>query len=252
MQLISNKITVSADTPTITRERLLRTLHQNLTSFNSTVISGRAGTGKTLLVTDFANRCGRRVAWYKVDASDRDFRVFLNYLLASVCGEQRPGSAYDRPMNLAANSVENLTPIVNSFVYELLECGSHALLIIVEDLHLVYDAEWVVPFFRRLLPLLPADVHIIVTGRTMPPIPMWRMRSKQTLCLIEESALAFTLQEAQELFKSYGLSNAQAQEAFKQTRGRAALLDKVAQALSTSAEKDVAYLPHSRNTVAKA
>jgi LuxR family maltose regulon positive regulatory protein len=109
-------------------------------------------------------------------------------------------------------------------VYELLE-SNEPLLVVIDDLHLVYDAEWLVPFFRRWLPLLPREVHVMLLGRGLPPTPLWRMRSKQTLCVLEEEALAFTLEEARALYASYGLSAAGADAALVETRGRAATLD---------------------------
>ena len=102
---------------------------------------------------------------------------------------------------------------------------------------MVYDFEWVVPFFRRLLPLLPPEVHILITSRTMPPAPLWRMRSKQTLSVIEEEALGFTRQEAVELFGSYKLSSEQANLALEHTRGRAAPLARFAVELTGPAEE---------------
>jgi ATP/maltotriose-dependent transcriptional regulator MalT len=100
----------------------------------------------------------------------------------------------------------------------------------VDDLHLLYDAEWIVPFFGRLLPLLPVEAHMILIGRTLPPAPLWRMRSKQTLRVIDEAAMAFTLAEAEELFDSYGSPSKHAAQALAETWGRAAALDQIARA----------------------
>jgi LuxR family maltose regulon positive regulatory protein len=110
----------------------------------------------------------------------------------------------------------------------LQECGGEPLLLVIDDLHLIYDAPWVVPFFRRLLPLLPPEAHMLIIGRSLPPTPVWRMRSKQTLCLVEEAALAFTPEEAEELFAGYGLARREARRAVEQTGGRAAALDALA------------------------
>jgi ATP/maltotriose-dependent transcriptional regulator MalT len=85
-----------------------------------------------------------------------------------------------------------------------------------------------VPFFKRLLPLLPADVHLLITSRTMPPAPLWRMRSKQTLSVIDEEALAFTRQEAILLFKRHGLTQEHASLALDHTHGRASALARFA------------------------
>jgi ATP/maltotriose-dependent transcriptional regulator MalT len=56
----------------------------------STIISGRAGTGKTSLALDFAQKCNRPVAWYKIDAPDADPQIFFNYLIGSIQAH-RPG-----------------------------------------------------------------------------------------------------------------------------------------------------------------
>jgi hypothetical protein len=234
MQLILDKIRIPAEWPRLSRTRLLSLLHGSLTSCAATIISGRAGTGKTLLATDFARRCGRRVSWYKVDASDSDLKVFFKYLIESV-RRQRPGFGEQTLLPLLESAtVEDMPVLAESFVFELLECGGEPLLIVIDDLHLVYDEEWVVPFFRRLLPLLPAEAHMLITGRGLPPAPLWRMRSKQMLCVIEEPTLSFTQQEAIRLFESYGLSEAHADVALEHSRGRAALLDKFGDILSSS------------------
>ncbi len=232
MQIILDKITIPGEQPRLSRTRLLNMLHGSLSNCTSTIINGRAGTGKTMLATDFAHRSGRRVSWYKVDAADGDLSVFFKYLVASV-RQWRPDFGHQALLQLVETAtLEDIPMLAEAFVYELLEQKGEPLLIVIDDLHLVYDAEWVVPFFRRLLPLLPAEAHMLITGRSLPPAPLWRMRSKQTLCVIEEPTLSFTEVEAKRLFASYNLTDAQASAALKQTRGRASTLDAMAQYLS--------------------
>jgi len=232
MQVIYEKVTVPRQNPRVSRPRLLRTLTEGLDSCTSTVVTGRAGAGKTLLVKDFARNCRRRTAWYTVEASDGDLPVFLRYLVESV-GRQRPGFGREVLSNVeGSRGFEDIPTLAEAFLYELQECRGVPLLMVVDNLHLIYDAEWVAPFFSRLLPLLPAEAHMLIVGRSLPPTPVWRMRSKQTLCLVEEAALAFTPQEAAELFASYGLAGRDARAAHEQTQGRAAALDRIARRMS--------------------
>src|SRR5947207_13364 len=84
MLLIREKITLPFQQPGLSRPRLLDVLKCSLETCTTTVISGRAGTGKTTLAIDFARASGRLVAWYKVDASDVDQHVFLRYLVSSI------------------------------------------------------------------------------------------------------------------------------------------------------------------------
>lgn len=234
MQLILDKIKLPAESPRLERARLLNLLQASLNSCTATVIHGRAGTGKTMLATDFAKHCGRRVAWYKVDASDGDPQIFFRYLIESVRRHRAGFGEETLAPLLERAALEDMPLLAEAFVFELLERDGDPLLMVVDDLHLVYDAEWVVPFFRRLLPLLPADAHMLITGRSMPPAPLWRLRSKQMLCVIEEPTLAFTQKEAIMLFESYGLTEAHAEVALKHSRGRAAILDRFAAVLSSS------------------
>lgn len=207
-------------------------LEQSLISCTASIISGRAGTGKTFLASDFAEKCDRRVTWYKVDAPDGEIPIFFQYLVASIQRE-RPAFGTATLAQLANTAtLEDISALAETLAYELAEGEDNSLVIVIEDLHLIYDFEWVIPFFRRLLPLLPLEVHILITSRTMPTAPFWRMRSKQTLSVIEEETLAFTRQEAMELFESQALSSEQANIALDHTRGRAAALARFAANLS--------------------
>jgi LuxR family maltose regulon positive regulatory protein len=241
-QLILDKISVPAELPRLSRPRLLNRLQHSLASCNLSIINGRAGTGKTILGADFARTCGRRVAWYKVDASDSDPLIFLQYLIASI-NRVRPGFCHAWVAELPARVVEDGIPqLAESFVYELLREANEPLLIVIDDLHLVYDADWVVPFFARLAPLLPAEAHLMLLGRILPPAPLWRMRSKQTLSVIDETTLAFTPEESKRLFDSYGIAESQMADALQKSHGRAALLDGIANSMVVE-EKSSGSLP---------
>ncbi|HEX8459532.1 MAG TPA: AAA family ATPase [Pyrinomonadaceae bacterium] len=226
MGLILDKITPPAERPRLPRQRLLDALHESMICCTSTVIHGRTGTGKTMLAAEFARRSDRRVAWYKVDAPEVDRQTFLQYLIASVRNLHPGFGRKTLALLSSSDAMPDAALLAESFVYEMtmLE-ADEPLLVVIDDLHLLYDAEWIVPFFGRLLPLLPVEAHMILIGRTLPPAPLWRMRSKQTLRVIDEAALSFTSEEAVELFTSYGLHPKLAALALAEMWGRAAALD---------------------------
>jgi ATP/maltotriose-dependent transcriptional regulator MalT len=247
-QPISEKVQIPPPVWSISRPRLLTLLANSLVSCNSTIMNGRAGTGKTTLAIDFAERSGRSVAWYKVDAPENTAAIFFNYLIWSIRG-QRPnfGSHSLQALLEDEKNLSKVPRLPETFVFELERASGNPLLIVIEDLHLVFDAQWMVPFFSRLLLLLPADVHILITSRTMPPAPLWRMRSKQTLFVIDEETLAFTVDEAISLFKQYGLSREQASLALDHAHGRAAALSSLAATLHfTESESSSAGFPTAR------
>jgi LuxR family transcriptional regulator, maltose regulon positive regulatory protein len=177
-------------------------------------------------------------AWYTVEAPDGELPIFFHYLMESV-RRQRPGFGQEVLARFVRSpDFDDISALAEAFLYELQECRGEPLLMVVDDLHLIYDAEWVVPFFSRLLPLLPPEAHMLIIGRSLPPTPVWRMRSKQTLCLIEEAALAFTPEESANLFARYGLVGRDARAALEQTQGRAAALDAMARRMSREGERE--------------
>jgi LuxR family transcriptional regulator, maltose regulon positive regulatory protein len=229
MKIIASKITIPPENPRVCRQGLLDTLQENLESRHATVITGRAGTGKTMLAVDFARRYMGRAAWYKVDAPDMSLPVFLEYLVASVA-RVFPGfgrqtlECQARSSGIGRNGGGHdfdIAALAEAYVYDL-ERYAEPMVLVIDDLHLIYDAEWVIPFFHRLLLLIPVETHILILGRGLPPAPMWRLRSKQRLFVITEQMLAFTRTEAVELFSGYGLGAEEAVLALKQTGGRAA------------------------------
>src|SRR5258708_4344845 len=145
--------------------------------------------------------------------------------LSTALGVQRPSMNKETLLQMTETVESDRAELLaEAFVFQLSEGRSEPLLIVVEDLHLVYDADWVVPFFRRVLPLLPANVHLLITCRSLPPAPLWRLRSKQMLRVLEETELAFSLEEVIALFETYGLVAEAARIAWNQTNGRAATI----------------------------
>ncbi|HKZ81871.1 MAG TPA: hypothetical protein VJ124_26625 [Pyrinomonadaceae bacterium] len=249
MELILEKIAIPSQLPHISRPRLFKILEQSLTSGTSTIVSGRAGTGKTALALDFSWKCGRAVSWYKVDAPDAEIKIFFQYLIASI-RKQRPGFGEQMLLPLLRTAgPQEIYLLAEAFVYELSEGDTQPLLVVIEDMHQVCDSPWLLQFFRRLLPLLPAEVHMLITSRSMPAAPLWRMRSKQTLMVIDEETLAFTSTEALELFESYGLSGEHARIALDHTHGRAAALAGFAASLSKRENTNCRYESLSRELV---
>jgi len=167
---------------------------------------------------------GWPTSWYKVDAADSDLRLFCQYL-STTLQRQRPSIDTERLLQMTETVASDRAELLaEAFVFQLSESNSQPLLIVIEDLHLVYDADWVVSFFRRLLPLLPVDVHLLITCRSLPPAPLWRLRSKQMLNVVEETELAFNLDEAVGLFETYGLGEEPARVAWDRTNGRASTI----------------------------
>lgn len=221
MHLIQSKIERPKPAPHLVRDRLVTTIESSVNTGLATFIVGRAGTGKTIAASDAATVVNGRVAWYAVDESDTELEHFANYLSETL---GFPGGA--------PNNALLADRVADHFIGAFFERSDVPALLVVENLHFVYDTPWFGPFITRLLPLLPLNVHILFTTRALPTVPLWRLRSKQTLTVVDEAALAFTEDEAIQLFARHGLSPTGACAGARLTHGRADRLDALARCLS--------------------
>lgn len=224
MELIREKISAPTVHPAVVRRRLLDQFAEHLPCYGATVITGRAGMGKTMLAATCAQQYWRRIAWYKVDVRDTDLRLFLRYFVASVARTCPGFGQRTWPHLLRLADLQDSSTLAEALAY-CLQQQNAPLLLVLDDLHLLYDTPWLAPFLRRLMPILPEETHLLLAARSLPPAPLWRFRSKQQLRVIDESALLFTMSETEELFAYYGLSTRTVREAWGRTQGRAAELD---------------------------
>src|SRR5512137_1771465 len=70
-------------TDVLRRARLLDFLHEHIDR-KLILLSAGAGYGKTSLLVDFAYDSDLPICWYSLSETDRDLRVFVEYLIASV------------------------------------------------------------------------------------------------------------------------------------------------------------------------
>ena len=83
VHILSEKLEIPHCAGLVERPRLNEKLDRSLSRFAATLVSGRAGTGKTSIAAAYA-RTRKRVAWLTVESSDIDWNVFASYLAASV------------------------------------------------------------------------------------------------------------------------------------------------------------------------
>ena len=97
-------------------------------------------------------------------------------------------------------------------------------MIVLDDIHHLFDAHWFGDFFNLLLYSLPAGSHLLMLCRSRPPGPVWRLRSKQMLNVLDEKVIAFDLEETRVLFERLGLPASDAERAHRDSFGRVAKL----------------------------
>jgi len=221
IHIFAEKLQIPQCKNSFERLRLIKLLEKNSEQFGATLITGRSGTGKTALASDFAQKY-EQVAWYSIGATDCNWKVFSSHLQASF-----NESCLTLKSNDNFNAMETeIARFVESLFSRLSIIGKKKpLLIVLDDVHHIFDCDWFNNFFSTLIYSLTPDTHLLMLSRSQPPLPLWRLRSKQVLGVVEEKLLALTCEEIEDLYNEHGLSKEEAEKFYKESFGRISKLN---------------------------
>ncbi len=196
-QLLTTKLYVPPLRPgLVPRPRLIELLDEGVTR-KLTLISAPAGFGKTTLISEWIQQCGRPVAWLSLDGGDNDPVHFLAYIIAALqtivanVGENIP-SALQSPQPPPIESL--LTGLINE-IADASDSASYPFALILDDYH-VLEAQPIHAALIFLLDHLPAQMHLIITTREDPPLPLARWRARGQMTEIRAGDLRFREAEA--------------------------------------------------------
>lgn len=177
------------------------------------------------------------VAWYSVESADAEWNVFANYFAS--CVLRAVGSKIKVREFISTDRDASQSAIATLLIDLMAEAQTmllhEPLLIVLDGIHHLFDAPWFGQFFELLLSSLPENTNLLLLCRSKPPGPLWRMRSKQQLNVIDEKVLAFDLGETVRLTTKLGLKRSDAERAHSTTFGRASKLIEYSQRLSPRA-----------------
>ena len=184
----------------VIRPRLLEQIQAGLNEHRKlTLVSAPAGYGKTTLVTGWLDSIkeGTRMAWLSIEKGDNAPARFLGYWMTAL---QRMGdfelesfqSLLDMPQ---LPSIQN---ILDEVINALTALEDQAVLVL-DDYHAIIN-----PIIHEALEYFidhqPTQVHLILTTREDPPLPLPRLRARGQMTEIRASDLRFTEEEANQFF----------------------------------------------------
>ncbi|MEV4516684.1 LuxR C-terminal-related transcriptional regulator [Dactylosporangium sp. NPDC049525] len=170
----------------VTRPRLGDRLRRGAES-RLTLVSAPAGFGKTTLLAEFLGE-DRCVAWLSLDAADNEPGSFWTYVVTAL-RTAVPGFGPGVLELLDATPVPIevvLTALVND-----LAAVPHPVWLVLDDYHLVEHRE-VRDGMAFLLEHLPPHVHVVLSTRADPDLPLSRWRVRGELVEIRAADLRFT------------------------------------------------------------
>src|SRR5439155_5498628 len=177
----------------VPRRRLLDFLHEHFDR-KLLLVCAPAGYGKTTLVTDFAHELEGNVpvCWYTLDASDRDPRVFIEYLVESI-RQRYPGFGAEtrRALGTIDDPRRDLSAITGTLVNEIHAGVPDLFAIVLDDYQVVDGADDVNGAVDQLLRYLPDNCRLLIASRTIPQLTLSRLAASREVAGVGTADLRF-------------------------------------------------------------
>ncbi len=180
-------------------ERLNEGLHRKLI-----LVSASAGFGKTTLVTEWISGCDQSVAWLSLDEEDSDPTRFLAYVIAALQA-LRPQIGEGVLTLLQSPQPPPIKSILTALLNDIAAIPDNFILVL-DDYH-VLESKPIDEALTFLLEHLPPQMHLVITSREDPNLPLARYRARSQMAEMRAADLRFTPDEAAEfLNQMMGLS----------------------------------------------
>ena len=230
----------------VERERLLIALDEAL-STPLTLLSASAGWGKTTLLSVWAHRQKMPVAWLSLDELDNSPTRFWVALIAAL--RRCPGLASNFGENVVAQLQSPQPPPLASclsvLLHELESQQAHpASIVLILDDYQVIEEPTIHQGLIFFLEHLPPHLHLILSSRVDPNLPLARLRAYGQLTEIRANDLRFQEGEASQFLDkmlSPPLSKEELQRLVSRTEGWIAGLHLVALTMQKREDR-TAYL----------
>ncbi len=161
-----------------------------------TVLDAGVGYGKTTLVRSWCIERSEAVIWMTLDSADDDpVRLWMHLATAVDRLGQGLGSRTLRRLGVRGVQIETA---VDELMNGLVAYG-RPVTIVLDDLHAV-RSEASLGSIGHAIERLPAGARLVVSTRRDPALGLARLRASRALTEVRARELAFTVDEAQELF----------------------------------------------------
>jgi LuxR family transcriptional regulator, maltose regulon positive regulatory protein len=196
MEILATKIHLPPAGRTLARPRLFAAIDAGIArGCRLTLVAAPAGCGKTSLLAGWLAHSRRPAAWLSLDPEDNDLTRFLSYLLESL-HHARPDLATGLREALPGSTPPPIEALLTSLLNQLAE-RAEPLVLVLEDDHVI-ERPKIDAALLFLVEHAPAQLHIIVTSRHDPLLPLARLRANGLLSEIRADELRFTPGESAE------------------------------------------------------
>lgn len=185
----------------VDRAALVARLEEGRSSRLQLVI-GAAGTGKTTLLGQWQRqlaRSGMACGWLSLDEDDSDPAHFISYIVLSLARAGLPLGQLERLAHQGLADVPYKAALT-SLVNQVAAYGEPVVLIL-DDFHRV-DSREVDTLLAGLIPFLPANMSMTVSGRDRPRLPLAGLKAMGQVRELTAGDLRFSAMEARPILRS--------------------------------------------------
>jgi LuxR family maltose regulon positive regulatory protein len=198
LPLVRTKLHAPVARELVSRRELLDLLSVGGPHCRLTLIRAPAGWGKSTLLANWhsSERETRPFAWLALDGADNDQPRFWLYVTEALSALE-PEIGRTSLMLLRAPGVGVVDEVLPVLINEL---GSltHPAVLVLDDYHLITNPE-IHEGLAFLLEHLPARLHLVLSTRSVPPLPLARLRARGQLVEVDAELLRFSAAEADAL-----------------------------------------------------
>ena len=183
----------------VSRSRLIERLDAGLRpDCRLILLSAPAGFGKTTLLSVWAAHCACAIGWLTLDAGDNDPARFLAYLVAALQRVEE-SVGHDVLDALQIPQPPSIASILTDLINEV-ATFPHPFVLILDDYHEIRERS-IHDALAFLLDHLPPQMHLILSTRVDPPLPLARLRARDQLTELRLIDLRLTLDEVAEFLR---------------------------------------------------
>jgi LuxR family maltose regulon positive regulatory protein len=176
----------------VARPRLTNRLSAGLDG-KLTLIAAPAGYGKTTLLSEWIPQSPRCITWLSADQDDNDPTIFWSYLIASF-QQIHPEIGASAQSLLQSAEAPLLTSIITSIINDIV-VFNEPFATVIDDYHFIGNPH-IHESVTYLIEHLPENIHLIITTRIDPYIPLSKLRAQNRLTELRANDLKFTSNEA--------------------------------------------------------
>jgi len=189
----------------IARPRLYQQLQQ-VVKYKLLLVSASAGFGKTTLLSTWLATAQKTfpctfatpVAWLSLDEGDDDSTLFWTYCIAALNTIQQ-GIGNSALELLSSTQPVSIYTVLTILMNALSTLSDHFILVL-DDYHFIKTPA-IHEAMTFLFDHLPPQMHLLLTARTDPDLPLDRLRVRHELLEIRATDLRFTTKEATEFLQ---------------------------------------------------